>query len=964
MTSTGRARMLRWRDWHLRTKLAAVTLVPLVFVVALGAVQIHDQVARADSYRRVDRLVVLSDQLGKTIGGLQQERAESARLLVAGVVQPGAELRQEYQATDVNWAAMSRAAEAVQFVTPAAQDTAHRVAGLLTPLGTVREQVTRSGLDARTALTRYTEVIEVLLGFDRALAGEITDPALTGTAGALHDLQLAGEEIYLQQALVSTGLARGSLTIAELGELRASQHRLDARVADFRASASQAQRQEYDKTISGAGVTARTRLLEQVLQQPDIRPAPLSISVNDWQTSSQLTTGAVATVAGVLAREMSAESARLQSQASDAAGLVSVVLFAAVLLAAAVVVIVGRQLVGSLRILRRSALSVANHKLPEAVAGLRAGALIPPLAAPVPVTTKDELGQVARAFDAVQDQALRLAAEQAHLRASYGDVFVNLSRRSQGLVQRQLHLLDRLERDEEDPDQLATLFQLDHLATRMRRNNENLMVLSSGSELARRAGAPVQLADLLRAAVSEIEQYQRVVVQPPPALMVVGYAGRDLVRLTAELLDNATAFSAPDTKVTIASRLADDGTVSVDVLDSGIGMRDEEIAEVNTRLAEGGQLDASASRRMGLFVVGRLASRHTVKVELHGGKDIQGIRATVTIPADLLSPGEHEEPYAHRTRTNGRNVSTSDLVSRLATGAVPVHRTAAEPEQPVSGDLFATGEQPAATAEQDAVTTGWWDPIGSTAAAPTPLSAPLSPPAERGIHETTPIFDEMISAWFVGSDQEKPPAEAPTETWKFAADKGFETVNAVTDAPVGVTKAGLPQRVPREKLVPGSVSEAKPTAPEVRGTREAEALRERLGGLQSGLSRARGRTDAGTPRVYTEDTLVGTEDTLAGTEDPLAGSSVRTEADSGFEAAESAAKSPEGVTSAGLPQRVPREKLVPGSIASPPGFGEGLVRGERGAQEVRGRLDGLQRGLSNGRRSLAENQNGQQETRS
>ncbi|ONI70686.1 hypothetical protein ALI144C_49650 [Actinosynnema sp. ALI-1.44] len=934
--------MLRWRDWHLRTKLAAVTMVPLVFVVALGAVQIGDQVARSESYRRVDRLVALSDQLGKAIGGLQDERAESAGLLVARVAQPGAELRQEYQATDVNWSAMSRAAQSLWFATPAAQQTANEVAAQLTPIKTLRDQVTRSELDAPTALARYTEVITVLLGFDRALAGEITDPALTGTAVALHDLRLANEEIHLQQAQVEAGIATGSLSATEVGALGASQARYDARIRDFHAAAGQDHQRQFDETVTGSGVTSRASLLKQILDQPGTGPVAVTIGKSDWETSSQLATAALSTIADTLGRDLRAESMKLQNGASDAAGLVSVVLFAAVLLAAAVVVIVGRQLVGSLRILRRSALSVAEHKLPEAVAGLRSGALLPPLVAPVPVTTKDELGQVARAFDAVQDQALRLAAEQAHLRASYGDVFVNLSRRSQGLVQRQLHLLDRLERDEEDPDQLATLFQLDHLATRMRRNNENLMVLSSGSELARRAGPPVQLADLLRAAVSEIEQYQRVVVQPPPGLAVVGYAARDLVRLTAELLDNATAFSAPDTKVTIASRFADDGTVSVDVLDSGIGMRDEEIEEVNKRLAEGGQLDASASRRMGLFVVGRLAGRHNVRVELHGGKDIPGIRATMTIPVDLLSPGEHDE----QPRPNGRTVSTSDLAARLATGAAPVHKSTdgpgTEAERPVSGDLFGTGDHGVATAEQSAVTTGWWDPVAPASAS---ASAPASPPAERGIHETTPIFDEMISAWFTGSDQERPPAEAPTETWKFAADKGFETAQAVVEAPRGVTKAGLPQRVPREKLVPGSVSDTG-QSPEIRGKREAEALRERLGGLQSGLSRARDRTDAGKPRVYTDD------------------SEFRSEADDGFKSAESAAKSPEGVTSAGLPQRVPREKLVPGSIASPPGFGEGLVRGERGAQEVRGRLDGLQRGLSNGRRSLAENQNGQQETRS
>ncbi|MET0237294.1 MAG: nitrate- and nitrite sensing domain-containing protein [Kibdelosporangium sp.] len=944
MTSSGRARLLRWQDWHLRTKLAAVALVPLVFVVALGAVQIHGEVARAESYRRVDRLVALSDQLRHTIGGLQQERAESARLLVDGAADPGTELRQEYQTTDVSWAAMRRAAGAVSFVTPAAAETAAEVGEQLEPLARLRRQVYGAQIGGRAALTRYSEIVGALLGLDRALAGEITDPSLSGTAGALRDLQLANEEVYLQQVLVATGMTRGELTVADIGLLRESQTRLITRMADFRATATRPQQVAYNNTVSGAGIEARTRLLDRLLEQPDTRPSGAPPDMTDWRTSSQITTGAVATVTGLLGRELSAESARLQDEASDAAGVDSVILFAAVLLAAAVMIVVGRQLVSSLLVLRRTALQVAGRKLPEAVAGLRAGVLLPPEVAPVPVTTQDELGQVARAFDAVQDQALRLVAEQAHLRASYGDVFVNLSRRSQGLVQRQLHLLDRLERDEEDPDQLATLFQLDHLATRMRRNNENLMVLSSGSELARRAGPPVQLADVLRAAVSEIEQYQRVVVQPPPSQTVVGYAARDLVRLTAELLDNATAFSAPETRVTIAGRLADDGTVSVDVLDNGIGMRDEEIEEVNARLAEGGQLDASASRRMGMFVVGRLAGRHEIRVRLHGGKDIDGIRATVTIPAELLAAGEPEEPY-RRPRANGRPLSTSDSKEKPAGRTVPP-RPSPEPKpdpDPVSrGDLFPVAQQGAIA--------GWWDPIGAGAPPPTaqqsvpqqPMpsrsqpAARRSPPAERGIHETTPIFDEMISMWFTGSDAGQPAGEAPMETWDFAADKGFEVAQVLAEVPLGMTPAGLPQRVPREKLVPGSVSGMKPKA-EPRGEQEAEALRDRLGGLQNGLSRARAHRPG----------------------EPVP-ERVMSAADKGFRAAESAAASPEGVTSAGLPQRVPQEKLVPGSIDSPPGFGEGLVRGDNGALEVRGRPAEFQCGSSNGRRGPAGDQNGQE----
>jgi hypothetical protein len=326
LTSSSRARILRWRDWHLRTKLAAVTLVPLVFVVALGAVQIHGQVDRAESYRRVDRLVALSDQLRHTVGGLQQERAESAKLLVAGAADPGAELRQEYQATDVNWGAMSRAAETVTFVTPVAAQAAGEVGKQLEPLTRLRRQVYGMQLDGRAALTRYSEIINVMLGLDRAIAGEITDPALSGNAHALHGLQLANEEIYLQQVLVSTGMARGLLTVGDMGLLRASRARLAARTGDFRATATPTQQVTYNLTVSGAGVESRNRILDQLLEQPDTRPAAPSIDLADWQTSSQLTTGAVATVAGALGRELSVESARLQDQAGDAAGLVSVIL--------------------------------------------------------------------------------------------------------------------------------------------------------------------------------------------------------------------------------------------------------------------------------------------------------------------------------------------------------------------------------------------------------------------------------------------------------------------------------------------------------------------------------------------------------------------------------------------------------------------------------------------------------------
>src|SRR5699024_8854348 len=247
----------------------------------------------------------------------------------------------------------------------------------------------------------------------------------------------------------------------------------------------------------------------------------------------------------------------------------------------------------------------------------------------------DEVGELARVFDRLHQQAAGLATDQVAMRTAYGNVFVNLSRRSQSLVQRQLQLIEQLERDEEDSDQLAALFQLDHLATRMRRNNENLLVLSGG-ESGRRPGQPVTVTDVLRAAVSEIEHYQRVAVKTAPDTRVVGHAASDLMRLIAELLDNATAFSAPETHVTLATRVTTERSLSIDVIDKGIGMSTAEVDEANTRIADAAAMDMSASRRMGLFVIGRLAGKHGIRVTIHGGSELSGVRVNIVIPETLL----------------------------------------------------------------------------------------------------------------------------------------------------------------------------------------------------------------------------------------------------------------------------------------------------------------------------------------
>ncbi|MGK3203931.1 nitrate- and nitrite sensing domain-containing protein [Amycolatopsis sp. MEPSY49] len=905
--------LVRWRDWSLPVKLSAVTVVPIVLALVLGVTTIAGQVGRSDEYQRLDRLVALGGQTRALTGALQQERTVTAAMLTEGTVGGTPELAAARKATDAAagpfTAAQARAAEAEPGVAGAAGAATAQVNNL----GFLRRQVDGGQLDPAQAVTAYSGITGSLISLDTAATAGEGDGTLGGTPAGLHELLVAGEQVSLSQAMVSYGIARAALTPSELATLRAAELRLADRLVDFRSAAGDTLQRDFAAIAEGKQAQSRARMVESVLnaQGNTVDDAFRALSAADWNAASTAMRKEISQVADRLGASASATSAQLVDDASSGAGLLAVLLFAAMVLAVAVVFLITRQLLRSLKALRRSALDVAETALPEAVRNIQEGRAQGTDIVPVPVRTDDEVGEVARAFDKVHHQALRLATEQAAMRTGFGSVFVNLSRRSQSLVQRQLQLIEQLERDEEDADQLATLFQLDHLATRMRRNNENLMVLS-GAEPGRRSGKPVGTTDMLRAAVSEIEQYQRVQVQPPPPARIVGYAASDLMRLVAELLDNATAFSAPETSVTVASRLGEDGSLNVDILDKGIGMNEAEVAEANTRLTEAGSVDLATSRRMGLFVVGRLASRHRIGVSLHGGKDIVGVRATVVVPPDLVMPvtdgpltgpigalQQHPASPAAgnqlpRRQVNGHSrprpvvpqqpamgeerwPSASDLAG-LTNGHGPAERPPSDLE--ISGtDLFAplpkdddappprptlpavlpvpdpprAGDLPSGKdlfSANETTLSDWWR---QATAKPEPAPAPKRAPDPS---ETTPIFDEMLSAWF----REDKPAAAPEEpaaeeappvaaeevrSWDFASDENFRTVQAVTKSePTAFTEKGLPRRRRGEQLMPGSATPTPPVpAPAPARSdlpvRDPADVRGRLSSFQQGVTRGR-----------------------------------------------------------------------------------------------------------------------------
>jgi signal transduction histidine kinase len=556
-------------------------------------------------------------------------------------------------------------------------------------------------------------------------------------------------------------------------------------------------------------------------------PSPGSRRWNpqNWRLRTKLIalTGVPLLLAVVLGALQIADSAK---HSTGAAVRDAVIIGAALLLCVALLIVVARSILKPLRVLRASAFDVADRRLPAIIEQLRTteGRTKNVRIEPVPVYSREDVGQVARAFDAVHSEAVRLASEQAALRANVNDMFVNLSRRTQGLVERQLRLIDDLELGEQDSDRLAALFRLDHLATRMRRNGENLLVLA-GAELRQRTGEPVPIVDVLRAAVSEIEDYQRVAVQPLPRAMVSGLAVNDIVHLVAELLDNATAYSSPETQVRLAARFGDEGGLVVEIGDAGTGLRRPQLIDINQRLAAPSAIDVSVSRQMGLFVVGRLANRHGISVQL-ASPDGTGVTVTVALPKELVT-------------TEAALRSRSDYFGLVAS-----------PDGSVNGAEDADVRYRPAAALDDQIR--FADLVPSQ---PGLLDDPIS---LNGSIDDTPIFHAMLSRWFTegtGTESSTPTAtateavsysvESPVEdgaSWESEADAGWLAAEAASEPAIDeLTAAGLPKRRPQAFLVPGSAGAGPLTngTPAPRAARHASAVRDRMSSFQRGLTMGR-----------------------------------------------------------------------------------------------------------------------------
>ncbi|MBO0786210.1 MAG: nitrate- and nitrite sensing domain-containing protein, partial [Actinobacteria bacterium] len=650
------------KNWRVRSRLLLLITIPTVAALVLGGISIFSSVRSALLFQRVSERATLASDITLLAARLADERDQAVYYIALGshggrnaamskgspasAKQAAAEQlqvvhRQITATNDAETQVRNLLTQVKSSYSDSAQQEAANAIAALNTLPDLRSAATKTQLPVLVVVQKYRDVINDLVVLENETAQGASDATLNQTVRVLGLVSLMKEEASEQRAILTAGLIQHQLTPAEVTALSGAQSLQQSNLQAFQGSATPQQRQLWDSSVARSFVYLASSEEQQALSLQATQGGSLkgdSTTADDWYGAmSNAITDQLGGVERKLVDTTLSRSTALRSSAVRDAAIVGGGVLLFLVLALLFTAGVARSMVRPLRRLRAGALQVAGVRLPETVRRMSEtdAAEGPPEVQPIDVNSSDEIGEVARAFDQVHREAIRLAANEAALRGNVNAMFVNLSRRSQSLVERQIRLIDDLEQGEQDAERLGNLFQLDHLATRMRRNSENLLVLA-GHEVSRRRTEQVALVDVLRAAVSEIEQYERVTLNVQPGISVRGQAVNDVVHLVAELAENATSFSAADTPVNVSGHLLSSGGVLLDITDQGVGMGSEEMAHANWRLDNPPVVDVAVSRRMGLFVVARLAARHGIRVRLRPAS-LGGLTALVWLPDEVVS---------------------------------------------------------------------------------------------------------------------------------------------------------------------------------------------------------------------------------------------------------------------------------------------------------------------------------------
>ncbi|MEV0386575.1 ATP-binding protein [Nonomuraea sp. NPDC050643] len=691
-------------------------LLPLLSLSALWGFVLNLTMGDAQSLLRANTLYqtigVTSTDLGLQ---LQAERVRSAEALTTRElteVLGGQRARTDKSVTDFKQA-VTEAGDAVGDDLRLSLGT---LGGQLDRLGSIRSDID-GGISSRLAgLNEYNRILDsIFMLYDNMVS--VSDLTIFQQASSMQAMGMAREYIARGHALVIGALADKRLTEPERAaftEYVASRKFLHARgLAGLDVSLRRPYEQVFATEPFLTFATMEARVVKTGTPPPD--PAAWHEAVD--KLTARLDKIGV-TASGTLATRTSEAATSTVVKIAVAGGIGLIAVLASIIIS----VRFGRRLAGELAGLRAAAVELSQRRLPDIVARLRKGEDVDVRkeAKPIKVSGSAEITDVAKAFGSVQRTAVRAAVGQAALRHGVGQVFLNLARRKQGLLHRQLALLDAMQRRTHDPDRLEELFRLDHLTTRMRRHAESLMVLS-GAAPGRAWRKPVPVIDIVRAAVAEVEDYTRVSVETMPVSAFDGTAAADLTHLVAELLENATIYSPPDTVVRVRGDLVSNG-YALEVEDKGLGLPPEEYERLNALLAAPPEFDLADSDRLGLFVVAKLAERHGIKVLLRRSP-FGGTTAIMLVPRSMVTEqaaleaggGDGKAALPGRTRKKALAVVTSGTHAGLPRRARQTNlppqlkdERPPEPEQPAERspdevrDLFSAFQRGTQRAREEA----------------------------------------------------------------------------------------------------------------------------------------------------------------------------------------------------------------------------------------------------------------------
>ncbi|MFE0334921.1 nitrate- and nitrite sensing domain-containing protein [Streptomyces sp. NPDC058955] len=928
------------RTKRVRNRLVAGVALVGVIVLGAGAPAVLTASTELNESRRLVTLAELDRQAVTLAHSLADERDEVVAFVAAGRDEQTGPKKDRRTLTP---AKSTRVDRQIDEIRSAAPDALRRE---LAGIASVRRAAVTGKGTALEAHKAYSDVIAKLQDLAEELAERTppraTDPGVTGTGRAPADLGRAVEQASATRGLLLAALAvpqpepSGDLHYdattgtyvadepegkeeAERARDQLSAAAQQARVrelaalGDFDRSAGPAARDSLAATVAGPEVKTAEQALGRLTDQPTLSEAETRTSPSGLDAALSARVEQMRGVESALAAKRVERLTALRDDDVTALELRLAFLGGCLLLAVGVSTYVARSLTRPLAVLRLGAARLAGAPDPAAEEAVRftgrndefaqvvrslntLHGQLAALAARTGRLTDERAGLVAAQEAAQAELAAQraelqgriavLTADLERLRGTVQHTFVNLSLRSLGLVDRQLGVIEKLEEREQDPDRLATLFKLDHMATVMRRHSENLLVLAGHEHVHGHTG-PVPLVDVLRAAVSEIERYERVTIQSlPPHAQLAGFAADDLSHLVAELLENATAFSPPDAEVQLSGWLLETGEVMLSVQDSGIGIPEHRRADLNARLAAADP-EAFEGEGLGMRVVALLAARHGVGVELREQKP-GGTAAVVVLPLPLLPtappaavpepvriagtgtvpvlnlPGSEAEANSNALPSRSRDplVEAAERAFREAESEQPAPEPEPEPEpayepEPEPEPAYEPAPEPAYEAETtayapeapayqpEAPAPEPYEPVGTAERQPvesvseTTLQVRLpDPPPEPDRHEraaeppVTPVPEQAGPV-----DDPQVPGPRPAQ-WERVTDKG------------------LPKRTPQVVRAPSA-----PTAPR-QGSVDAEALRRRLGGFHRGAVAGRRDVEAEIAAGSTARTEEMTGDTV------------------------------------------------------------------------------------------------------